>query len=111
MSAQRVEYQGRFFRTRGSAMLLCEQLENRCLLTASLAGGVLTVTGSNAADTIVLSKSGASVKVAIGQGFQLFKAASVTRVVVRGLDGNDTIILGTLDKPGLLDGGAGNDTI
>src|SRR5437016_4799448 len=92
-------------------MFFCEQLENRCLLTASLAGGVLTVTGTNGAETIALSKSGTSLRVAIGSSFQSFKYTSVTRVVVRGLDGNDTIALGTLDKPGLLDGGAGNDTI
>lgn len=68
--------------------------------------GVLTVTGTAGADTLVVSQSGGTL-VAEGRSFS---AAAVARVVITGLGGNDVIRSNTA-KPSTLYGGWGNDTV
>src|SRR2546421_9914857 len=92
-------------------MVSFERLENRYLLAASLASGVLTVTGTIGPDAITLVKSGTSIRVSVGTTIQSFSASAVNRIVARGLSGNDTINLSRIDKPSLIDGGPGNDIL
>ena len=49
-------------------LAVLEALERRRLLAAELAGGVLTVTGTDADDVIVLTHDGADFTVAAGVG-------------------------------------------
>ena len=94
-----------------------ENLEPRRLLAVTLDNGVLTVTGFNAADRIEIQRRADDGEVRVehnGQEFD-FPIGSVTRVVVNGRGGNDFIEYsgrdGGLNVPGVLNGGAGNDTI
>jgi Ca2+-binding RTX toxin-like protein len=104
---------------RRSFRLHVERLEDRNLLAAdlfstSLSNGVLTVTGTAAADTINVWRDATHVHV---DGVQAtFAVASVTRIAVNSLDGNDRINLNLPGKPPLninavLNGGVGNDTL
>lgn len=99
-------------------------LEGRQLLTASLAGGVLTVTGTAGNDQIAVSlnRSGETITVhertGRAQGTHTpFVAADVTSIVVNGGTGHDRIALGggtratPLSVPALLNGEDGNDFI
>ncbi|MEZ6032437.1 MAG: FG-GAP-like repeat-containing protein [Planctomycetaceae bacterium] len=82
----------------------------------SFSAGVLTVTGSSLDDTIIVSNAAGTIRIdangsAVDTGLTI---ASVTRVIVNGLGGNDTL---TLDNslgaslPGTLNGGTGNDVL
>ncbi|HVL12119.1 MAG TPA: CAP domain-containing protein [Gemmata sp.] len=87
--------------------LSLESLEPRdCPATANLFNGVLTVLGTNASETIVVSRSGTSI-VAAGQSFA---AALVSRVLISGAGGND-VIRDNSDLSAVIYGGEGNDTI
>ena len=98
-----------------------EAVERRTLLSAAvLSNGVLTVTGTDAADTIDVQVQGgstvASVQVTVNGSVQSFNAPmTVTSVVVNGGDGNDTITLdATPDGTAAtydLNGGAGDDAL
>jgi uncharacterized protein YkwD len=78
------------------------------VVTPTLENGVLVVRGTKNADTIDVTLSGSSIKVA-GKSFS---AASVSQIVVVGEDGNDRITVGeSITKWTRLFGGAGNDTI
>ena len=89
-----------------NARLGVEALEGRDCPAVNFFNGVLTVTGTSGADTLVVTQSGGTIT---AQG-QSFNAASVTRVVVTGQGGNDVIQNNTA-KPANLFGGTGNDTI
>lgn len=98
-----------------------EPLEDRALLASGLyvtsRGGILSVTGSEASDTIVLRQTRAGVTLDVGTEHRVYQ--SVTRVDVAGRGGNDKIyvdtraITGTGIRPvsSYVDGGDGNDTI
>jgi hypothetical protein len=75
-------------------------------ITASLTGGVLTVTGTPGDDVITVVQTGNTITAAGGS----FSASSVTKVVVHGLGGNDTIRNNTA-KTSVLTGDGGSDTI
>lgn len=81
-------------------------------VTASLAGGTLTVNGTASIDTIsfALGSNGLTVtgngKTVSGSPFN-----GVARIVVNGNDGDDRIVLGAINLPATLNGGNGNDTL
>jgi Ca2+-binding RTX toxin-like protein len=96
-----------------------EALEDRKMFTtASLSNGLLFVEGTQASDTIVIRQIDNVVRVSgVSQGYW---ASQVNGIVVDGKNGNDTIILSNpalesgvqyIQKPSLLAGGNGNDTI
>jgi uncharacterized delta-60 repeat protein len=81
--------------------------------SATLSGGVLTVLGDAAANSIVISLSGGSYHVAFGAAPALnFASGSVNRLVVNGGDGADRItVASSVNLSTELHGGAGNDSI
>ena len=102
-------------RNRTTGMM--ENLEPRQLLTVSLSNGVLTITGTNAADRIEVQRRAddGEVRVELNGQETEFPIGSVTRVVMNGLAGNDFLEYsgrdGGLNVPGVISGGAGNDSI
>ncbi len=88
-----------------------EGLEARTLLSSSLSGGVLTVTGTAAGESITISDQGLNVKVTEPGGSTNFLKSAVQSIHVDGLGGNDIITLAGLLIPSVIDGGAGNDDI
>jgi Ca2+-binding RTX toxin-like protein len=102
---------------------MIENLENRCLLSATLSAGVLTVTGTTGWDNIHVDATRTSLKVNVNHTKASFKLADVKSLVVNGLAGNDIIDLGHnligatvdgglgTDKADSITGGAGNDWI
>jgi uncharacterized delta-60 repeat protein len=79
-----------------------------------LADGTLRVNGTNAADTIKLTRtSSTSLSVKINAlAAQTFNAADVHAIRVYAFGGNDSVVLGaTGTSAAYIDGGAGNDTI
>src|SRR5688500_10630752 len=92
-------------------------LEDRTLpaagVAASLRGGVLTVTGTEGADTVVVRQTDRGVTVdANGQKLAF---ANVGRVTVDGRGGDDRLFVDTTaaSRPvsATIHGGAGNDTV
>src|SRR5262245_56118197 len=105
-----------------------ECLEERSLLaahlTASLTGGLLRINGTNQSDQILVREVGNRIAVdhvfirAGGRLRTSVSAASVSRIEVRGLGGNDRIDLDSqahggqpIREPAVVWGGLGNDTI
>lgn len=97
-----------------------EALEDRALPatgaspTAVLRGGLLTITGTEANDSAVVSAAQGQVFVRMTSGgatrTQSFRGAQVTRVDFYGLGGNDTYTNLTAIR-GQAIGGTGNDTL
>lgn len=74
--------------------------------------GVLTITGTNADDSIVVwTRRGGQLRVVQNGVITNFSTAEVTQVVVDGNDGDDSIAVNILDLPSHVEGGAGNDTL
>jgi Ca2+-binding RTX toxin-like protein len=127
------------FAAAAAPLVTFEALEGRRLMSATLVRGVLTVEGTDAADTIYLFQdvdagggqrskvfvqlapdpAPGSVELLVRQGFP---ADAVRRVVVRGGGGDDTVSLGYvgINPPATrapvscradIDGGEGNDTL
>ena len=106
---------------------MIQSLESRRLLSSTLAGGVLTVTGTakNDAITVSLSSDGTTITVKERSGSRFKKSAAttttyaasdVTSLVINGGDGNDKIAVKGSRKtpfvvPATIDAGAGNDTV
>jgi Ca2+-binding RTX toxin-like protein len=89
-----------------------ESLESRRLLSVTLEEGVLTVTGTEAADQLGLGRNDTSIVVNDNGTSSTWNPAEVTSIVVNGLGGDDTIaVRAPLNKPTTLDGGADNDRI
>jgi hypothetical protein len=75
--------------------------------TAILSSGVLSVTGTSAAETITVRQTTSQISIAgISQAFQ---TGQVSRIVVNGLAGNDVIDVRGITKPVTVNGGAGAD--
>jgi Ca2+-binding RTX toxin-like protein len=92
----------------------------RVMTTANLVGSVLTVEGTNAAETIGLQvvtsgtrKTGSILVVSDnGQPISKFLLSEIKRIEVRALGGDDKIsVSGPTNVPTILDGGDGNDAI
>ncbi len=79
--------------------------------TVSLTNGVLTVTGSNANDTIRLDQYSGAVYVTVNNQLLLRTInKSVTKIVVDAGDGDDTVAVNsTFTTETLINGGRGND--
>jgi Ca2+-binding RTX toxin-like protein len=98
-------------------MSMIENLESRQLLSATLANGVLMVTGTSAADRIEVQKRAdkGQLKLELNGRETKYTLSRVSRIVVNALGGNDFIEYsgrdGGLAVPGVLNGGDGNDTI
>ena len=92
---------------------MIETFESRCLLSASLDGGVLTVTGGDGADRISIGMGRAGVVVRHNDSISSFAAASVQSIVVNAGGGNDgvAVVTASLDKPATLNGGDGDDRL
>src|SRR4051794_37230362 len=89
-----------------------EELESRQLLSATLTGGTLTVTGTNKADNISIKAAGNSVVVKLNKGrAQTFTRSAVKQLVVSGGAGDDKITVNGAFNDATIDGGAGNDRI
>src|SRR5947199_7766373 len=99
-----------------------ECLEGRDLpaahLTASLSGGILRIQGTSHADQIVVRQAGGHISVdhaviqVRGHGQERsVGTALVKKVEVRGLGGDDRIVLDTLHIPAEVWAGAGNDFV
>jgi Ca2+-binding RTX toxin-like protein len=98
--------------------LSVEPMEDRRLMsvTAALSQGVLQVTGSALADTILVKQANGVITVNGVPGY--FPAAAVARIQVDGLRGDDVIRLNSeamggqpIFKPCRVNGGSGNDVI
>lgn len=94
---------------------LIEPVESRICLAAMLSGGLLTVTGTEAADVIELDlRDNGELKVEIGTAEQRFSYAQVERIVVRALGGSDIVEFNArnlIAKPVQIFAGAGNDSV
>ncbi|MBA4189548.1 MAG: hypothetical protein C0467_16305 [Planctomycetaceae bacterium] len=94
--------------------LRCEFLEDRDTpATASLAAGVLTITGDAGNDRIRVTPEGDTLRVLDGtQELGVFSSAAVTSITIDGGDGNDSIIVNELVGQTLtINGGDGNDKL
>jgi Ca2+-binding RTX toxin-like protein len=89
-----------------------ESLEQRALLTATLSAGTLTITGTDAAETIAVNLAGGGTQItaAVGAEVTPFDAALVQRLVINALDGADTINV-NVNRPSNVHGNQGNDTM
>lgn len=95
-----------------------EALESRRLLSVDLVGDTVSVVGTAGPDDISISVDGTdSTKYSVSDGVttQTFDKSAVSRFVVAGKGGDDTIAVdssnGKVDAPRDLRGGGGNDTI
>src|SRR5882672_10766220 len=99
---------------------MIENLESRCLLSASVANGVLTITGTDKADHISVVQRGAAIIVHQGNSITRFaKKDHISSIVINALGGNDQIKVTSKlgasvdggDGKDLIIGGAGNDIL
>ncbi|MDW8263133.1 MAG: hypothetical protein RMJ35_11460 [Phycisphaerales bacterium] len=92
-----------------------EPLEHRRLLTTSLAGGILTITGTSGGDVIQFARrpGGFSVFENSGQGIVQtdWNFADVTRVIINCGGASDKVIVGKVVINCEINGGTGNDTL
>ena len=94
-----------------------EGLEGRTLLAASLDGGILTVAGTDGADSITvgLNSAGTRYSVNINGDAQTFNVSAVNKLVINAGAGNDKVQFnernGRLTVSPTIDGGDGNDRI
>jgi hypothetical protein len=80
--------------------------------SARVAGGALTVTGTNLADGVALAISGSKLIVEMGNSRrQEFNLASVTSITINAGAGNDRVTLLTGVAAATINGGKGRDTI
>ncbi len=96
---------------------LCEPLEPRRLLSASVINGVLTITGTANADVISLLQSGQTISLNDDGVAQSFNAASLKSISISLFGGNDVAALQKSDGShaitvrAMIIGGSGNDTL
>jgi Ca2+-binding RTX toxin-like protein len=95
-------------------MFQIENLEGRRMMSVTApVNGVLTITGTPNADTIVVSQQdAATIRVQDTDGsVQFFAGSSVTRIVVNAGAGNDTVRLTNTNERSTLNGEAGDDRL
>lgn len=89
-----------------------QPLEARRLLSVTLVGGTLRVTGTDSVDSIVLKLNGTNIRVSDNGELTRFRLARVKRIAVTGGAGADLITLrSALKLPATVAGDAGNDTV
>lgn len=101
--------------------MLFDTLESRRLMSASVANGVLTITGTTGNDTILVRQQDAqTIRLEDNGVVSQFADSAVNSIVINGLGGNDSLRArnftsgGTtlrLLEPVTINGGVGNDTI
>jgi hypothetical protein len=93
--------------------VMFELLEGRTLLSASLAGGVLTLNETNYVDTVVIGKSAkGDLFVSENGTMSLYTWSAVTKVVANLMAGNDLMATqGNVNKPIEIHCGDGNDMV
>jgi Ca2+-binding RTX toxin-like protein len=89
-----------------------EYLESRRLFTVTLTDGVLTVTGTDDGDQLVIGRNQTQIIVNDNGTASNWNPDDVTHIVINGMAGDDQIGV----RPGLfnpinIDAGAGNDTV
>lgn len=78
----------------------------------ALTAGVLTIAGSDSADTITVTPSGTNLVAKVGTLQQTFATSAVTSISIDGKMGSDNVsIASTVTKPATIKGGDGNDTL
>jgi uncharacterized delta-60 repeat protein len=101
-------------RTRVSGIFELQPLEiRRFLTTASLSGGVLTVSGTSSAETITVNKNSSN-RITISGWATTYAIGSVTSMIINAGAGSDTItITGAVGSgiPSTINAGDGNDQI
>ena len=93
---------------------MIDALEPRILfaLSLSLDEGLLTVGGTNFADTIVVSKVEDNLSIAVNKSVFLMPADEIQRINIKGLGGNDKISFGDgVNIAATIFGGDGNDLL
>ena len=95
---------------------MLETLESRRLLSFTVAGETLTVTGTANPDQILIRKDGANLTIVQNGVNSTTPAAPLTKIVVNGLGGNDRLALAVgatngITLPSTLNGGDGNDEL
>ena len=95
---------------------MLESLESRRLLSFTVVGGTLTVTGTANPDQILVRKDGTNLTIVQNAVNATTPAAAVTKIVVNGLAGNDRLALAVgatngITLPSQLNGGDGNDEL
>jgi len=91
-----------------------QPLEHRTLLSSSLVGGLLTVTGGGADNAIEVENFeliDPEVLVRIDGVEERFARADVTTILVNAGDGNDTVTIGSMKKNIVVNGEAGDDVL
>lgn len=93
-----------------------ETLETRTMLSNSFdtSTGILTVTGTAKPDTIEFG-GGTTILVRMTSSgtttSESFDALKVTKIIVNALDGSDTVVVGKVPIPFVINGGKGNDKL
>jgi Ca2+-binding RTX toxin-like protein len=91
---------------------MIDLLELRRLLSVSLTGGgTLSVVGTNGPDTVLFERSGLNIIVHDNGQDTTVQASKVQRIQVSTSAGADLVDLGTVNKPAILSGGRGNDSL
>src|SRR5215208_2254111 len=99
---------------------MIENLETKRFLSASVANGILTITGTDHADRINVVQRGSAIIVHEGKSVTRFgKKDHISQIVVNALGGNDRITIVSKvgatvdggDGKDLIIGGAGNDVL
>src|SRR3954466_14204931 len=93
-----------------------EELESRRMLSATLSGSTLVINGGKHWDVITVTRAGkAGLIVDVNGEEQTFSLTSVKKFKIAGGRGDDSITVGTLDRPisvaAVITGNEGNDTI
>jgi Ca2+-binding RTX toxin-like protein len=89
-----------------------ESLESRRLFTVTLTDGVLTVTGTENADQLVVGRNETMIVVNDNGTASQWNPADVNSIAINGLGGDDQIgVRPGLVKPISIDAGAGNDAV
>jgi hypothetical protein len=87
-----------------------ECLEDRLVPAVTLDGGVLSVTGTAANDTIRVDLDASGLVVTVNATVRHVRASAVRAIRIQGLRGNDSITVAPgVAVPTTLDGGPGND--
>ena len=98
---------------------MLEQLENRALFSVTYdeTTGALTVVGTPGKDRVIFSEeilhiTGKHVlRLHFNGTVRDYRKGSVRKIDIQTLDGDDLVILGTINVPSTLNGGAGDDSL
>ena len=97
-------------RRSNSILFPCTALEARRLLSITLHGKGLLITGTSGDDEITISRIGDVIQVEMNDHAEEFSSDDVNRITVRGGAGNDVVSNHAYDRITLI-GGEGNDTL